>query len=135
MSITPTPPFVPTDCSKVRGIVAKAQCIGNNTAGAAAYNLALLAAQTVGPNAMAGAVVTFTFGGTDYNTTPIIAVFPKVTLLDIITGLARGEGVVALNNDTGTSGDVTTPEPASVATLGAGLVLLLVLARRRHRRA
>jgi hypothetical protein len=57
---------------------------------------------------MAGAVVTFTFGGTNYNTTPIIAVFPKVTLLDIITGLARGEGAVALNK---------TPVPAATSRL------------------
>ena len=90
-----------------------------------------LAAQTVGPNGMAGALVTFTFGGTNYNTTPIKAVFPVVTLLDIITGLARGEGVVAFNNNTGTNGDVSNPEPACLATFGAGLGLLIALARRR----
>ena len=85
--------------------------------------------------ASAGAVVTFTFGGINYNTTPIQGVFQRVTLRDIVLGLANGEGAVVFNSNAGTNADVNTPEPASVATLGAGLGLLLVLAGRRHRRA
>ena len=116
----------------IGGPIAVALCKLDNTGRTATNNARLLAAQLVGPNAMAGAVVTFTFGGTNYNTTPITAVFPQVTLLDIITGLARGEGVIAFNNDTGNSGDVSNPEPACLATFGAGLGLLIALARRRR---
>ncbi len=77
----------------------------------------LLAAQTVGPNQMAGALVTFNFGGEGYDTQTISGTFdPR----------SPGDGLLA-------NADVSTPEPATVATLGVGLGLLLSRAVRRRR--
>jgi hypothetical protein len=120
------------DCAGKTGLALIA-CNAANATRTATNNARLLAAQTVGPNQMAGAVVTFTFGGANYNTTPVQGVFQRVTLRDIILGLAQGEGAVVFNSNAGTNADVTTPEPACVATFGAGLGLLLVLAVRRRR--
>jgi hypothetical protein len=92
----------------------------------------LLQAQLAFSNQMAGATVTFQFGGLNYNTAGVQATFPVVTLLDVILGLAQGQGLVAFNANAGTSADVTTPEPSSLVTFGAGMGLLLALARRRR---
>jgi MYXO-CTERM domain-containing protein len=66
---------------------------------------------------MAGARVTFNFGGEGYDTQTISGTFdPR----------SPGDGLIS-------SADVSTPEPASVATFGAGLGILLALAARRRR--
>jgi len=79
----------------------------------------LLAAQTVGPNAMAGALVTYNFnsGGDGGQGETVTGTFQPFSLR---SGLAS-------------SADVSTPEPASLATFGAGMSLLFALAARRRR--
>ena len=123
--------YVVQNCNGLRG-TAWATCQLYNLGVPAANLAAPGVAQTVGPNQMAGAAVTFTFGGANYNTTPVIGTFQPVTLQSIITGLAGGDGVVVFNSNATTNADVTTPEPACLATFGAGLGLLLALARRRR---
>jgi hypothetical protein len=87
-------------------------CTGTNDA-------RLLAAQTVGPNSMAGALVTYNFnsGGDGGQGETVTGTFQPFSLR---SGLAS-------------SADVSTPEPASLATFGAGMSLLFALAARRRR--
>jgi hypothetical protein len=108
-------------------------CKGTNDFRTATNNFRLLEAETVGANGMAGATVTFQFGGAGYNSASIQATFPKVPVLSILTGLAEGEGLALFNANTSSNADVTTPEPACLATFWAGLGLLIALARRRRR--
>jgi MYXO-CTERM domain-containing protein len=104
------------DCSGKSGLALVA-CNAANLARTATNDARLLAAQTVGPNQMAGARVTFNFGGEGYDTQTISGTFdPR----------SPGDGLIS-------SADVSTPEPASVATFGAGLGILLALAARRRR--
>jgi hypothetical protein len=90
-------------------------------------------AELVGPNLMAGAEVTFTFGGGGggdiggYPTTTLTGTFQQVTFQEIIQGLVGGKGVDSFD----TNADASAPEPASVATFGVGLGLILALRRRR----
>jgi hypothetical protein len=124
-------PFVAQTCSGT--LSQRIACAANNVAGQTAYQAALLAAQTVGPNQMAGATVTFEFAGTDYFTTDVKGTFQPVTFSEIIAGLTAGQGVSAFDTSAGSSADVASPEPATLATLGAGFGLLLALAARRRR--
>jgi hypothetical protein len=130
----PDPVLTPLEnCSGLKNLALLA-CQGYNVGVTTANSAALLAAQTVGPNQMAGATVTFTFGGTNYTSTPIGGAFQPVTLQSILTGLAQGQGLAVFNTtaDPG-EGGVMTPEPACMATFGAGMGLLLALAGRRRR--
>jgi hypothetical protein len=115
------------------GVIARAACALYNAPRIAANDTALAAAQWVGPNQMAGAMVTFQFGGINYNTGTFQSQFQQVTLLDIILGLAQGQGLVAFNSNAGTAANVDAPEPGTLATLGTGLGLLLAFAARRRR--
>ena len=121
------------DCSLKTGL-AKLRCLAANGVATTTNNALLLAAQAVGPSGMAGALVTFQFGGTNYNTASIQGAFQPLTFGDLLTGISKGEGVGAFDAKAATSADVSTPEPACVATFGAGLGLLLALAGRRRRR-
>ncbi len=90
-------------------------CNATNAGRTATNDARLLAAQTVGPNAMAGALVTYNFSGGDEN--------------EIVTGTFQP---FTLGNGFASAADVSTPEPASMATFGAGLSLLFALAVRRR---
>jgi MYXO-CTERM domain-containing protein len=68
---------------------------------------------------MAGALVTFHFAGDGYEEQTVNGTFQPFTF-----GL--GNGII-------TTADVSTPEPASMATFAAGLGVLLALAARRRR--
>lgn len=92
-------------------------CNATNAARTAANDARLLAAQTVGPNAMAGALVTYNFTGGGVENEIVTGTFQPFTL---------GNGFAS-------TADVSTPEPASMATFGAGLSLLVALATRRRR--
>jgi hypothetical protein len=129
--------LVTKNCELITGwwnAAKKLQCTVDNATATTAHTLALLAAQTVGPNGMAGALVTFQFGGTNYNTASIQGAFQRLTFGDLVNGISQGEGVGAFDAKAGTNADVATPEPACVATFGAGLGLLIALAGRRRRR-
>ena len=102
-----------------------ALCNLTNAAITAANDAALLGAQTVTSNQMAGATVTFTFGGPAYDTTSFTETFGHVTVQDIINGQTDSTA----NID---DGDVLTPEPGTIAMFGAGLAGLGVLRRRRR---
>jgi len=86
-------------------------------------------AELVGPNQMAGAGVTFTFGGNGYDTTTLTGTFQQVTFQEIINRLITNGPTGAFD----TNLDANAPEPASLATFGAGLGLLIGLAARRRR--
>ena len=104
------------DCSGKSGLALLA-CNALNLTRTATNDARLLAAQTVGPNQMAGALVTFNFAGDGYDPMTISGTFdPR----------SRGDGLIS-------SADVSTPEPASLATFGVGLGFLLSLAARRRR--
>ena len=94
-------------------------CTATNAGRTATNDARLLAAQTVGPNQMAGAHVTFHFAGDGYEEQTVNGTFQPFTF-----GL--GNGIIS-------TADVSTPEPASMATFAAGLGVLLVLAARRRR--
>jgi hypothetical protein len=105
-----------TDCAGKTG-AALVACNVANAARIATNDARVLAAQTVGPNQMAGALVTFNFGGEGYDPQTISGTFdPR----------SPGDGLIS-------SADVSTPEPASVITFGAGVGLLLAFAARRRR--
>jgi hypothetical protein len=106
-------------------------CNATNASRTVTNDARLLAAETVGPNQMAGALVTFQFGGEGYQTTTVTGTFQAVTFQDVVNRLVSGDGAGAFN----TNADVSAPEPASVATFGAGMGLLMALASRRRRRA
>jgi hypothetical protein len=92
-------------------------CNATNAARTATNDARLLAAQTVGPNGMAGALVTYNFtSGAVEN--------------EIVTGAFQP---FSLGNGFASAADVSTPEPGSMATLGAGLSLLFTLVARRRR--
>lgn len=91
-------------------------CNATNLGRTATNDARLLAAQTVGPNGMADALVTYNFTGGDEN--------------EIVTGAFQP---FSLGNGFASTADVSTPEPGSMATLGAGLSFLLALAARRRR--
>jgi hypothetical protein len=106
------------NCAGKTGLALVA-CNAGNLTRTATNDARLLAAQTVGPNQMAGALVTFRFAGEGYEEQTVNGTFQPFTF-----GL--GNGLVS-------TADVSTPEPASMATFGAGLGLILALAARRHR--
>jgi hypothetical protein len=99
--------------------VALLVCNATNAGRTVTNDARLLAAQTVGPNAMAGALVTYNFnsGGDGGQGETVTGTFQPFSLR---SGLAS-------------SADVSTPEPASLATFGAGMSLLFALAARRRR--
>ena len=68
---------------------------------------------------MAGAQVTFHFAGDGYDDQTVNGTFQPFTF-------TLGNGLIS-------TADVSTPEPASMATFGAGLGLLLSIAARRRR--
>jgi hypothetical protein len=106
----------PLNCAGKTGLALLA-CNATNLTRTATNDARLLAAQTVGPNQMAGALVTFNFAGDGYDPMTISGTFdPR----------SPGDGLIS-------SADVSTPEPASIATFGAGLGLLLSIAARRRR--
>ena len=92
-------------------------CNLDNISRTATNDARLAAAELVGPNPMAGAKVTFNFGGSGVEGTSVSGVFQP---FDLRNGLQS-------------SADVSTPEPASLATLGSGLGLLIALSVRRRR--
>ena len=94
-------------------------CTAGNVPKIATNDARLLAAQTVGPNQMAGAHVTFHFSGDGYEEQTVNGTFQPFTF-------SLGNGIIS-------TADVSTPEPASIATFGLGLGVLLVLAARRRR--
>jgi hypothetical protein len=106
------------NCTGKSGI-ALLTCNAGNITRTATNDARLLAAQTVGPNQMAGALVTFHFAADTYQEQTVNGTFQPFTF-----GL--GNGIIS-------TADVSTPEPASMATFSAGLGLLLVLAVRRCR--
>jgi hypothetical protein len=120
----PDPTLTPLrNCTGLKALALVA-CNAANATITAANNVALLAAQTVLSGQMAGATVTYTFGGTDYYTGASEGTFQAPTLGDILRG------------DTGSTlgilGDVQTPEPGTIAMLGAGLAALGLLRLRRR---
>jgi MYXO-CTERM domain-containing protein len=68
---------------------------------------------------MAGALVTFHLAGDGYQDQTVNGTFQPFTF-------TLGNGIVS-------TADVSTPEPASLATFGAGLGVLLALAAWRRR--
>jgi MYXO-CTERM domain-containing protein len=92
-------------------------CNAANVPKIATNDARLLAAQTVGPNQMAGANVTFHFTGDGYDEQTVNGTFQPFSL---------GNGLFS-------TADVSTPEPASIATFALGLGVLLALAARRRR--
>ena len=103
-------------------------CNVTNAGRTATNDARLLGAEWVGPNDMAGAGVSFQFGGENYADRTITGTFGSVTLRDVISGLVQGEGGGAFAN----GADLQTPEPGNVAILGAGLAVIL-LGRFRRR--
>ena len=99
--------------------VALILCTATNVGRTATNDARLLAAQTVGPNQMAGARVTFHFSGDGYEEQTVNGSFQPFTF-------TLGNGIIS-------TADVSTPEPASMATFAAGLGVLLALAARRRR--
>ncbi len=123
----PDPTLLPLlDCSGL-GRVARAICNATNATRTAANNVSLLAAEWVGPNAMAGATVSFQFGGPDYATRTVTGTFGSVTLRDVIERLSDGDGDDAFASEA----DAEAPEPATLAMFGAGLGAVVLLRRRR----
>jgi MYXO-CTERM domain-containing protein len=106
------------NCGGKTGL-ALAACTLANVGRTATNDARLLAAQTVGPNQMAGARVAFHFAGDGYEEQIVNGAFQPFTF-------TLGNGLFA-------SADVSTPEPASMATFGAGLIVLIALAGRRRR--
>jgi MYXO-CTERM domain-containing protein len=106
------------NCSGKTGI-ALVVCNAGNVTRTATNDARLLAAQTVGPNQMAGALVTFHLAGDGYQDQTVNGTFQPFTF-------TPGNGIIS-------TADVSTPEPASMSTLGAGLGLLLAFAARRRR--
>ena len=99
--------------------VALLVCNATNAGRTVTNDARLLAAQTVGPNAMAGALVTYNFnsGGDGGQGETVTGTFQPFSLR---SGLAS-------------NADVSTPEPPSLATFGAGMSLLFTLVARRRR--
>ena len=106
----------PLSCAGKTG-AALLVCNATNAARTATNDARLLAAQTVGPNAMAGALVTYNFTGGGVENEIVTGTFQPFTW---------GNGFAS-------TADVSTPEPASTATFVSGMSLLFVLAN-RHRR-
>ncbi len=108
--------------------LARLSCNLNNAGRAATNSARLLDAEWVGPNDMAGAMVSFQFGGLNYPTRTINGTFGSVTLRDVIDRLLEGEGGDAFSNQT----TAEAPEPATFAIFGAGLAALGLLRRIRR---
>jgi hypothetical protein len=110
------------NCSGLTG-AARIACNLTNAGRTATNNARLLSAEMVGPNAMAGAIVSFEFGGTGYTTRTVSGTFGSVTLRDVIERLLQGDG----GNPFASDADVQTPEPATLALFGVGLGAVMLL--------
>jgi hypothetical protein len=97
--------------------VALIVCNATNLGRTATNDARLLAAETVGPNPMAGALVTYNFTGGGVEN-------------EVVTGTLQP---FTLGNGFASTADVSTPEPASMATFGPGLSLLIALVARCRR--
>jgi len=106
------------NCAGKTGLALLA-CTATNAGRTATNDARLLAAQTVGPNQMAGARVAFDFAGDGYDEQTVNGTFQPFTF-------TLGNGLFA-------TADVSTPEPASMVTFGAGLLVLIALAALRRR--
>ena len=120
----PDPTLLPLkNCAGKTGL-ALTLCNLQNAGITATNDASLLAAETVLPNQIDGAAVTFVFGGPGYNNSSVTGSFRALSVLDLLDGQT--------SNPANVSTDVV-PEPASVVTLGAGLAFLGAIARRKRR--
>jgi hypothetical protein len=116
----PNPALTPlNNCSGKTGL-ALLTCLGLNAGITTANNAALLAAETVLANQIAGATVTFKFGGPGFNPTSTTGSFQSLTLLDLLNGNTA--------NTANTNVEVV-PEPGSFLVFGLGLALVYSFVR------
>jgi hypothetical protein len=116
------------NCSALTGLAATV-CNAQNLAANATNATRLVAADSVSSNAMANAKITMTFSGTGYDTFSVTGTFQTVTLLQIIQGLAGGQGTGAFGN----TASIQNPEPESLILMGAGLGLMALAMIKRKR--
>jgi hypothetical protein len=99
----------------------QALCYATNPGPLARNTAALAAASVVTPAQFEGALVTFTFGGEGYYTTEFETNFSPAGGLQFLRSVDPFAAQVE-----------QTPEPATFAMLGTGLLLIGVIARRRR---
>jgi hypothetical protein len=104
-------------------------CNSGNAIRTAGNNLLLAGAELSTSGQLAGALVTFQFGGSGYQTISLTQPYSPATLQSIINGLVEGQGIDAFDASAG----VTNPEPGTLATFAAGVIALFALARRRRK--
>jgi hypothetical protein len=116
----PDPTLLPlTDCSSLHGL-ARVACIIQNAVKTAQNDARLTAAALVTGQEFGGTLVTYTFGGPGFYTSQFTAAFEPDGGLRVLGAANAVEGEVE-----------ATPEPATFVSLGAGMLLLGGLLRRR----
>ena len=111
----PNPTLLPVpDCTGKKGL-ALAGCLIQDGVANGTNDTRLLAAQTVLPNSISGATVTFTFGGPGWDPASTTGTFQSLTVLDILTGNTA--------NPVSISAQVV-PEPGTMAMMFAAVAAL-----------
>jgi hypothetical protein len=114
------------------GPLATALCNAANAARTVTNDARLAAADTVLSSQLAGALVTFQFGGPGYETTSFTDTLSAATLQEIISGLLDGGGPGSFSSGGGgTTQDPPVPEPATLATAFFGCALLAAISHGR----
>jgi hypothetical protein len=103
--------------------LAKIACQAANSATTAQNNALLTAAAFVTPAQFSGATVTYMFGGPGFHETELEGAYSPAGGLRLLSSVDAVEGQVS-----------ETPEPASYALFGGGILLLAAMVKRRKRR-
>lgn len=119
------------NCSGLNPIP-KAICQAANAAKTLANDALLLKAATVTSAQMAGATVTFDFGGPGYQSSSVTDPLSAPTLQEILNDLEHGQGAASFASTTDVSTQVA-PEPGTFLATAMGLIVVGLFSRFRGR--